>query len=708
MVAGCYLRLAPLSNWLDHKERYFFDNQQIPLMITVDSYFYLDIAKDLQEGKYSNFDPRRHVPEGHERPSTPPLLSVLLAWLSTVSGVSLEWLAILLPPFLGTLLAIPAYIMGFLLAMRARCSLIREEQRTASARLMGLVTAFCTLLSPFFAARSAIGWFDTDVLNVTFPLLLALYGLKLADGHSKKEHIFYLSNYLLISLLFLWWWDQSHVPVFGFAAIPFVTALIFIGLRSPRELILPLSFGFLLLFIIGLWKGFTVINPLNYLDSLGSMTHYIMEERGDSPFLPAGIAVSEQNFASLKSFIMQGFGWTPGLIFSALGLLSLTFLVRGYIFFLAAIIIVALMSFKGARFLIFTAPLFGLGVGTLVFLTFHGLKNRSVQMAALSVILLMSSWGAARSLGTLERKVPRRLPVLFDAMKNIEQKTPQDAIIWASWGHGHPLIYYGQRGTIADGIYHSAELQYFLYVPIATGNYRLAANWMSFYVVNGSKGLQKFNAMVGSGAGDWGSGMVIIQKLLAAGVSSSRKLLAENYNFSADEVAEIVKFLFPGNPRPVYLFLDYLLPTQAWFKIGRWDLQKRQGPGKKIYLPMKNVRIGQDKIITASSRSRKIIIDPSRGSVTVGKRTLPLQALNIHDGKKMNSKKYQRKKGLIAEIFLPARMGVLADEKTADTLLTRLFYEFTYNKTFFDLVDMSVPHYSLWQVHGEKYSAAKD
>jgi len=51
-------------------------------------------------------------------------------------------------------------------------------------------------------------------------------------------------------------------------------------------------------------------------------------------------------------------------------------------------------------------------------------------------------------------------------MKRIEKKTPKDAVIWASWGHGHPLIYYGQRGTIADGIYHSAELQYVLDVPI--------------------------------------------------------------------------------------------------------------------------------------------------------------------------------------------------------------------------------------------------
>jgi len=705
MAAGCYLRLAPLSTWLDHKERYFFDNQQIPLMVTVDSYFYLDIARQLQEGTFSSFDRRRFVPVGHKRPPTPPLLSVLLARLSTLSGIGLEWLAILLPPFLGTLLAIPAYIIGFLLAMRARCSLIKEEQRVISARLMGLVTAFCSLLSPFFAERSAIGWFDTDVMNVTFPLVLALLCLKLADSKGKKEQIIYLSGFLITSLFFLWWWDQSYIPVFGFTAVPFITALIFITVRSPKNIVWPVAFAIVLLVAIGIWKGFDVLNPLGYFKSLGRMTHYITSDSGNSPFLPAGIAVSEQNSASLNTFIAKGCGWTPGFIVAGVGLLVLGMLVRTYIFFLGAVIIVTLMSFKGTRFLIFTAPLFGLGVGTLVFLTCHGIKNRLVQIAALSGILLISSWGAAKSFNSLDRRVPRRLPVLFDAMKRIEKKTPEDAVIWASWGHGHPLVYYGQRGTIADGIYHSAELQYILYVPMATGNFRLAANWMSFYVANGSEGFRKFNKMVGQGEGDWSKGIPLIQTLLASGIVGSRKLLIKDSHFASDEVEKTLKFLFPADARPVYLFLDYLLPAQAWFKIGRWDLTKRQGPGRTVYMTVSGVKIGQDKKIRGRSKLGKIELDPNRGMVSAGKKTLPLISLNLHNGKKLNSEKYQRKTGLVASIFLPGRMGILADTKTANTVLTKLFYEFTYNRRYFALVDMSAPFYSLWQVRGERYKA---
>ena len=703
MAAGCYLRLAPLSTWLDHKERYFFDNRQIPLMVTVDSYFYLDIAKELQEGTFSRFDSHRFVPVGHNRPPTPPLLSVLLAGLSTLSGISLEWLAILLPPLLGALLAIPAYIMGFLLAMRARCSLIKEDQRIGSARLMGLVTAFCSLLSPFFMRRSSIGWFDTDVLNVSFPLLLAILCLKLADSRRVREQIIFLSGFLITCLLFLWWWDQSYVPVFGFTAVSFITALIFITVRSPRAIMWPLGFALLLLFAVGAWKGFDILNPLQYLKSLGSMTHYITSDSSGSPFLPADIAVSEQNSASLKTFIVRGCGWTPGFILAGSGLLLLAVLVRGYIFFLAAIILVTLMSFKGERFLIFAAPLLGLGVGTLIFLSFHGIKNRLVQVAVLSSILLISSGGAAKTISGLGKRVPRRLPVLFDAMKKIEKKTPEDAVVWTSWGHGHPLVYYGQRGTIADGMHHSAELQYILYVPMATDDFRLAANWISFYIANGSDGFRKFNGMVGNGEGDWGRGIPAIQRLFAAGVAGSRKLLIKEFHFSQNEVEETLRFLFPGNARPVYLFLDYLLPTQAWFKIGRWDLTKRQGPGRYVYMALNGVKIGKDRKIRGGSKYGKIELDPIKGMVTAGRKTLPLITLNLHNGKRVNSKKYKRKKGLTASIFLPGRNGVLADTRTADTILTKLFYEYTYNRRYFELVDMSAPFYSLWKVRGDRY-----
>lgn len=134
MGMGFLFRLSTLSNWLEHKERYFFADQQIPLMLTVDSYYYLEIARQLQEGAYSDVDKRRRVPVGYKQPATPPLLSVLLAGISRLTGVGLEWVALLLPVCLGVLLAIPVYLLSYALTMKARGKVLDERLRQGSAR----------------------------------------------------------------------------------------------------------------------------------------------------------------------------------------------------------------------------------------------------------------------------------------------------------------------------------------------------------------------------------------------------------------------------------------------------------------------------------------------------------------------------------------------------------------------------------------------
>ena len=47
-VAGFYIRFDSISYWLDNKSS-FFTATGLPVTIGVDSYFYMDIAKDLLE-----------------------------------------------------------------------------------------------------------------------------------------------------------------------------------------------------------------------------------------------------------------------------------------------------------------------------------------------------------------------------------------------------------------------------------------------------------------------------------------------------------------------------------------------------------------------------------------------------------------------------------------------------------------------------------
>jgi oligosaccharyl transferase STT3 subunit len=701
---GLFLRVGSLSNWLDHKERYFFADQQIPLMLTVDSYYYLELARQLQEGTFKARDERRRVPVGYDQPATPPLLSVLLARISTLTGASLEWIALFIPAFLGILLAIPVYLLSCTLVMKARVAFVDERMRHASARVAGLFAALVALLSPLFSARSAVGWCDTDALNVTFPVLLAYLAIKCADSERLKEQILFSLAFAVSSLLFLWWWDQSHIPVFAFVAIPFVVALFFIGLRSSGRLLPIVSLGVGLILIVGLWKGFDLLNPFAYLDTLNGMARYISGEVGSSPFRATGAAVSEQSGSSLTLLMRESSGGLPSFVLACLGLLALTWLCRGYFLYLTPLIVVSVLSLKGQRFLIFTAPLFGIGIGTLCFLICRFLQKPVWRMLALALLLGVSCWYPMKVIEQHGKRVPRRAPILFDAMQQVNQKTEKDAVIWASWGHGHPLLFYGQRGIVADGIFHSAKLQYVLSFPLATGDFRLAANWISFYVANGPQGLSKANSLFAGGEHNWSGGMEVLQELLKEGVQKSRKLLLKKYQLSSADTEKTLEWLFPGNSRPVYLFLDYLLVNQAWFTIGRWDLESRSQPEKAIFVPVQGITVKDGDKLEGVSVLGKVTVDLKTGKVQTGKGETALGVLKVHNGKRLNSKRYKGGSPLYGEFFLPGRMGVLAGQQTVNTALVKLYYEYTYNKRFFLPIDVGKPSYSIWKVTGEKYS----
>ena len=708
LLSGLYLRLNNLSGWLDHKERYFFSGQQIPLMLTVDSYYYLEMARQLQEGTYVDFDKRRYTPQGYKQPETPPLLSVLLAGISRLTGVRLEWIALFLPACLGIFLAIPVYLLATSLTLKAgqgAGKLFSIAPGRDPARVAGLTAAFIALLSPMFLARSSIGWCDTDALNVAFPILLAWLALQITDAQQLQKRIFLLTAFAITSLLFLWWWDQSHVPVFAFILIPFGLAVLFTGLRSPARLLPLLILAVVLLLSIGFWKGFGLLNPLQYIDNVQGLTRYISSDAGSSPFRAAGEAVSEQSRASFIMLMRESSGGPVGFWLACCGLLALICMTRWWFLFLTPLVVVAVLSPSGQRFLIFTAPLFGLGAGTLAYLLFCLTKKIMWRIPLLVLLIVISCWGAVQLEGKYDKRVPRRLPGLFDAMQVIEKTTEKNAVIWASWGHGHPLLYYGQRSIIADGIFHNAELQYVLNFPFATESYRQAANWISFYVQNGSQGLHKANQIFAGNRNDWAKGMAVFQELLAGGVEKSRQLLEEKYQLSGEEAENILSWLFPGNPQPVYLFLDYLLPSQAWFTLGQWNLKTRSAPVNSFFLPLKGIGMSGNGIINGRSRMGKLQINPGTGQLQFARGTTRLSSLTIFKKNQKSTYTFNAETSfpLYAQMYLSRQLGLLAGRQETNTVLVKLYYQQTGERNFFNPKDVGSPYYAIWRVTGEQY-----
>lgn len=703
-MIGLFLRADSLSHWLANPDRYFFDEQTRPLLLGVDGYYYLDIARELREGGYQPFDPNRQVPRGFERSSTPPLLSVLTAGLARIfPAAPLEWIAILMPPVLGALLTIPAFLLGRALGQTLRLPWLAQAKGNSAANMMGLATAFFAVISPFLVSRGVIGWYETDPLNVFFATLLAFFALMCAEASSPRRALGWFTAWALGFLLFLWWWDQSEVPVLALAGIPMLVTLARVAIRSPRSLVPLVASLALLGLVLALWRGTDVLGPGQYLHKLTNLYSYIGSQE-TAIFRPAGEAVSEQKQVPLARLVRDTTGsWLPfGLALVGLATLIVALRVRGL--YLTAIVLVSLLSFSGARFMIFVAPLFGLGMGFIAYIIWSLRWSRWRRAGLLGVLLVSTATTTITRAISYDTLAPRREPALFDAMLRLRELTPRDAVIWASWGHGHPLIHYTNRGTLGDGIYHPASLQYALNFPLVTPNPRLAANWAAFLVAHGVPGLEKANALFGDGVNDWSTGMPRLQRLLALGIAGARQSLSHSDELSDEDLEQRLEFLFPGPTRPTYLFLNELLLTEAWYLLGGWDFSKRSG-AQAVYLPLYQLRRKEKGQFRAASRAGRIAIDLRQGRVRIRQNQGLLRRATVLERSRLQELNYDDGRQFSAHLIPEAGFGLYASENAADTLLTKLYFELDFDSRFFTPVLINLPAYSVWRVTGEAYRA---
>ena len=712
MLAGFWLRFDSLPYWLNNPQIFFFHDRNIPITLNVDSYYYYDIAADLKKGIVRKVDQRRHYPKGTQKPVAVPLLSVLLAFFSSVFGTSIEWVGVVLPTFLGPLLALPVFFLGrgFIEQSEFPAGL-SPEQRKKQALLFGLASSFFALLSPYFIKRSSLGWCDTDILNVFFATSCIVMAMGIADADTQKKKFLYGAGWCCSAFLFAWWWDMGLTAVAFFSGLPLGVAIVFSSRKSGKNLLPFLIIGVLVFSLLVLLNGWQVINPYAFVSRGLSLLDYIGgKQEAGSVFPVLEQYVGEQRNLSLAEISDNVGGGLSVLLLSIVGLLVLCLLIRRNIVYLASLIIVGCLSFKGMRFLIFTAPLFGFGIATLLLVLWNIPKKRLFGGIASLLLVIFVAADTIIAAQKFNHRKPTLSPALFDAYKEISAVTPEKSVIWASWSNGHPLIYYSQRRTIGDGIYHPRELLYYQDFPLATDNYRLAANWIRFFVVNGEKGLARANELFADSRSDWAKGMPVLQRLLRVGVAESRAILRQEFRYDPGQIENILSFLFPVQSPPIYLFLDFKhFLFEAWYGLGAWDLQHGRGP-QVLQILMKDFGIGDQgrRIFAYSNEYGNVSFDIRNGSGTVGSIRTALRSVTMHNGITHSVFDYpEHKTGNYLYLIRANGMelGALLSPNLANSIFAELLLEKNGGQKFIVPVLDKGPVYVLCRVNGDEYSA---
>ncbi|MDO6460355.1 STT3 domain-containing protein [Granulosicoccaceae sp. 1_MG-2023] len=554
IYVGLSVRFESLHEWLIAPGMSMFDGE--PLLVNFDGYYYLSMARDLLDGSYGEFDELRGVPEQIRRTTPPPLLSVLAAKASQLTGLSLNWVALSLPAVLGVLLAVPVFGLGRLLG----------------GNICGALAAAIALLSPVYVARTGMGWFDTDVLLVTFVMLSVWFAVLMHDA--KQQHVpLYFGLGLANWFFALWWWDQAPHVATILTLSPIVLAVVAVAARRrrnfPWKTMLAISVAAIAVIISVFGVGIFASFISKSLSVLGYVT-----KREISDFPNIGITVAEQQSFSLTKSSGYVVGHWVFVVAGILGLGLAAIKLRFRALYFTAVVGLTLLGFFSAmRFLIFASPLLALGIAVLVSRFAQIYRNRAVIVPlgfSTAVLFVLYAW--SHNDAVLK---PSVTPSVVREMASLADQTSDDAVIWGDWGKGYPVHYWADRATITDGQLHGPERSAYSYLPYAETSFAAAAHFMAFYVAQGIEGVRKFYQSTGLSTG---KAQALLREIMSAGRKGvSQHLTPAMLELKSREDWEA--FFFPESGREIYLAFDYeqLLGVKWWYWLATWDVDKQQG-----------------------------------------------------------------------------------------------------------------------------------
>ena len=677
LLVSFYVRIEDLNDWGKRPELAFYKGE--PLLTTFDGYYYLTLARDLAEGTYATIDDKRAVPDYPKRPFPPPLLSVMAAMVKKITPFSMNWIGTALPVLLGLLLAVPVYALG----------------RFYGGSSMGLSAVLMALLSHYYVYRSSLGWFDTDCMNVTWATGISYCFLRFGIEKTTKRYIYFGAG-IFAYLLFLWWWDSTPQVVTAVTAVPLTVALIFFYRPKAREGLIFYGIITACIFLVLSWKGLDL--PVQIFNKISGIYSYIAKE--SSGFFPnTGISISEQVRPSLEEIVSRTTNSLPVLILSLSGLLWLFYKKPKESLFLSIPLLLSGLSFLFAkRFLIFLSPATALGLGFFISRLWH-LKERHrvlIFIAPLAAILIASP---AFYRDIKKTFWPKEQPFIIAGMDAAHKKTPENAVIWAWWDHGYPMIYWSRRGTISDGTFHGPERVVYNGLPMATHDFKFSANFMQFFVKRGETGIHLFYKALDNNIP---KAFFLMKKILAVGPDGALGIIRHAGlkpvdHWKTDE--DWLRFFFPETTRPVYLFLDYRLTkiNYWWYWFGTWDPKLKDGIHPAFYRSFADIKTMGSHLKSGN----ELDVDLRDGIAVLGGNAIALKKIIINDGASLNTKEFH-KNGLMYEALLKPDFAVLQDEDFSRSIFNMLFMRTVAAKRYFSPVELNSPFYQLWEVKGDK------
>lgn len=524
------------------------------LMInTNDGYLFAEGARDILS--------ETHQPNDLSAINEP--ISKLTAALSRILPIRFETLILYMPAFFGSLIVIPLILIG----------------RALNQTTMGFIAALISSIAHSYYNRTMTGYYDTDMLNIVFPVL-EMYSLILALTHQRNRYLIPIT----ISIgLYQWWYPQAYaldtalfmmiigysvffdrkntylykIALFILIGILSLPLLLKIGLaivlfaffhfqeKSSEKLFWPIFIIFVgLYFLTGgvdpIWTLLkvyvvhgssenTITTSLHYYNVIDTV-----REAGHIPFTIFAERISGHTI----TFILATIGYIMAILAYRPLIITLPLVGLGFI---------ALTS--GLRFTIYAVPMMAIGFAYLLIWLTQRIEKSWLRYTALFIFT-----GAALFPNYLHIK-EYMTPTVFThqevtSLDQLRRIASREDYVVTWWDYGYPIRYYSDVKTWIDGGKHTGDVNYPASFVLTTQDSLSAAHMMRLFTEYTERGFSDTNKT----NNDFETMM-------------SREGFNEPDEFLT--ALALPEYKLPKKSRDVYLYLPFrmmdILPTVALF-----------------------------------------------------------------------------------------------------------------------------------------------
>ncbi|NPA40550.1 MAG: hypothetical protein GXO57_08950 [Thermodesulfobacteria bacterium] len=493
-IVGIYTRFYSSNLWKKNEALFFYKGE--PLYSEYDSFYFARLAQDIKEGifKIGKIDNFRFFPDNCSKAKlkgrnfyttyniSGNLISAIWAYLSKIFNINLAKLTWYLAPIFAVTFIIPIFLyfkdMGYPYA--------------------GILAAIVGAISPMYFLRTGLMRLDTDLLNITLPVLTGYFFFKFFETESfKKKFLWSVLGSLSLFLYYLWY---AH------ANLCFVLFCVFLFryVLDRRFRFVKEDAIFILIVLLPqiwyIWQGpstlFFQIRELVF-----NIKHTTSVETLFKDFPNIFISISELQHLKPSGVLYYTF---PQRILTVLGFIGMIlFFIKEFkrLIFILPYFLIGLLAFvSGARFVMYLGIFAGAGLGFLIYFVFDivltkvGLFDdenkkelvKHVIGTSLFVITIVLGIGVKNLYST-----PKIYSPLVKDMVFIRENTPKNSAIWTWWDYGYAFQLYARRATFHDGGSQWSPKTYFIARSFATDSPKEAWYVTSFVSNYGLFGIAK-------------------------------------------------------------------------------------------------------------------------------------------------------------------------------------------------------------------------